>query len=64
MTTRAPEDPLDRFIVAAAAALDLPVEPSWQPSIKANLQVTLRLGALVGDFPLPDGAEPAPVFKA
>ena len=57
-------DPLDDFIAAAAAALDLPLEPAWQPSVKANLAVTLRLGALVAEFPLPDDAEPAPVFRA
>ena len=57
-------DPLDEFIASAADALDLPLEPAWQPSVKANLAVTLRLGALVAEFPLPDDAEPAPVFKA
>ncbi|MDO8875721.1 MAG: DUF4089 domain-containing protein [Pseudolabrys sp.] len=56
--------PLDDFIAAAAAALDLPIEPAWQPSIKANLEVTLRLANLVAEFPLQDEAEPAPVFKA
>jgi hypothetical protein len=45
-------------------ALDLPFEPAWQPAIKANLAVTLRQAALVTDFPLPDDAEPAPVFQA
>ena len=59
-----PRDPLDDFIAAAAAALDLPVEPQWQPAIKANLGVILRQAALVGDFALPDDAEPAPVFEA
>jgi hypothetical protein len=57
-------DPLDHFIGAAARAFDLPVEPQWRPAIKANLDVTLRLGALVAEFELPDGAEPAPAFGA
>jgi len=57
-------DPLDEFIGSATRALDLPFEPSWQPAIKANLQVTLRQAALVSEFPLPDDAEPAPMFKA
>ncbi len=57
-------DPLNEFIDAAARALDLPVEPAWTPEIRANLAVTLRLGALVGSFELPDEAEPAPVFTA
>ena len=55
---------LDRFIDAAAQALALPVEPAWKPAIKFNLDVTLRLAASFADFPLPDDAEPAPVFVA
>lgn len=55
---------LDEFIAAAAAALDLPLDPAWQASIKANLEVTLRHAATVAEFPLPDDAEPAPVFRA
>jgi 1-carboxybiuret hydrolase subunit AtzG-like len=55
---------LDAYIDAAARALGLPAEPEWKPAIKANLAVTLRLAALVGEFELSDGAEPAPVFEA
>lgn len=55
---------LDTYIDAAASALALPVEPTWKPAIKANLQVTLRLGKMVTEFELPDEAEPAPVFEA
>ena len=62
MTTK--PDALDGLIEAAAQALDLPLEPAWQPAIKANLAVTLRQAALVTDFPLPDDAEPAPIFHA
>ena len=57
-------DTLDDYIDAAAEALGLPVEPEWKPAIKANLQVTLRLAAMVAEFELPDEAEPAPVFEA
>ena len=57
-------DALDDFIDAAGRALDLPVEPAWQPAIKANLEVTLRLATSFADFPLPDDAEPAPIFVA
>jgi hypothetical protein len=57
-------DPLDQFIDAAAVAIDLPIDAAWKPAIKANLEVTLRLARLFGDFPLPDDAEPAPVFVA
>ena len=57
-------DPLDDYIDAAATLLRLAVAPEWKPAIRANLEVTLRLAALVDDFPLPDDAEPAPVFQA
>jgi hypothetical protein len=53
---------LDAYIAAAADALLLPVDPAWMPAIRANLEVTLRLAKLVDEFPLPDEAEPAPVF--
>jgi hypothetical protein len=55
---------LDHFITAAAAALDLPVDDSWRPAIKSNLEVTLRHAKLVADFELPDEAEPAPIYRA
>jgi hypothetical protein len=54
---------LDSFIDAAAEALALPLEPEWKSAVKANLEVTLRLGKLVAEFELPDEAEPAPVYK-
>ncbi len=57
-------DPLDDFIDAAAQALQLPIAPEWKASVKANLAVTLKHAATVAEFPLPDDAEPAPVFKA
>ncbi len=57
-------DELDAFIEAAALALELPLEPEWKPAVRAHLAVTLRLGALVTAFELPDEAEPAPVFTA
>ena len=57
-------DPLGDFVDAAAHALDLRVEPAWKGAVKTNLAVTLRLATLFADFPLPDDAEPAPVFVA
>jgi 1-carboxybiuret hydrolase subunit AtzG-like len=59
-----PGDPLDAFVDAAAHTLALPVEPAWKGAVKANLAVTLALAASFADFPLPDDAEPAPVFVA
>ena len=57
-------DPLDDFETGAARALDLPLKPEWMPAVKANLEVTLKHAALVGETALPDDAEPAPIFKA
>jgi hypothetical protein len=59
-----PDQNLDSLIAASAQALDLSVDPAWHPAIRFNLDVTFRFAALVADFPLPDDAEPAPVFRA
>src|ERR1700691_2288783 len=55
-------DAIDAMVAAAALALDLPIDPAWQANVKFNLQLILRHAALVDEFPLPDDAEPAPVF--
>ena len=60
----AKRDPLDSFVDAAAHALDLKIESAWKSAVKTNVEVTLALVALFADFPLPDDAEPAPVFSA
>ncbi|MFL6797085.1 MAG: DUF4089 domain-containing protein [Xanthobacteraceae bacterium] len=57
-------DELDYLIMAAAGALDLSIDPAWHDAIKSNLTVALRLAAQFADFPLPDEADPAPVFSA
>ena len=38
-------------------------DPAWQPAVRANLELTFRLAALVAEFPLPDEADAAPVFE-
>jgi len=57
-------DGIDDYIASLAKALSLPVEPSWLPAVRANLEVSLRLAKLVDEFPLPDETEPASVFSA
>ncbi|HEY1360830.1 MAG TPA: DUF4089 domain-containing protein [Xanthobacteraceae bacterium] len=49
---------------AAGRALALAIEPAWREAIKLNLAVILRHAAAFAEFPLPDEAEPAPVFVA
>ena len=57
-------DPIDAYIDSAAALLRLPLEPEWKGAVRANLEVTLKLAAIVGEKELPDDAEPAPVYQA
>jgi hypothetical protein len=57
-------DPLDSYIDAVAQALALPVEESWRPAVRANLDVSLKLARMVDEFALPDETEPASVFAA
>ena len=60
-----PDTPsLDPMIAAGAQALGLAIEPAWLPAVRRHLEVTLRQGALVAAFELPDDAEPAPTFEA
>ena len=61
---RTDDDQLDDAIAAGAHMLGLTIDPAWLPSVRANLEVSLRLGKLVDEFPLPDDHEPASIFKA
>jgi Protein of unknown function (DUF4089) len=57
-------DPLDDYIDAVAKALALPIEDAWRPAVRANLDVSLKMGRMVDEFALPDETEPACVFTA
>jgi Protein of unknown function (DUF4089) len=57
-------DPLDDYIDAVAGALGLPIEDGWRPAIRANLDVSLKMGRMVDEFALPDETEPASIFTA
>jgi hypothetical protein len=57
-------DAIDTLIAASAAALALPIDPSWRANVKFHLQLTLAHAARVDEFPLPDEIEAAPVFHA
>ena len=54
---------LDDFISSAATALNLPLQPEWQATVRANLEVTLKHAATVAEFELSDTTEPAPIYK-
>ena len=57
-------DSLDDYIDAVSKALMLPIDDSWKPAVRANLDVSLKLARLVDEFALPDEAESASVFAA
>jgi hypothetical protein len=60
----AQDDSLDCLIDGATALLGLPLAGEWKPAVRANLDVIFRQARLVDEFPLPDEAEPASVFRA
>jgi len=57
-------DELDRYIAAAADALDLRIEEAWKPAVRSNLEVTLKFARLVEEFALPDEIEPAEIYES
>ena len=57
-------DPLDDYIDAVAKVLALQIEDAWRPTVRANLEVSLRLARFVDEFTLPDEAESASVYSA
>ena len=63
-TVELDDTPAVSRVVDAARALDLSIAPAWRGAVKANLAVSFALAELFADFPLPDDAEPAPVFSA
>jgi hypothetical protein len=60
------DEPFDAtaYAHAMAGALKLPLPPEYAPHVEANLAVAFRLAPLFLEFPLPDDAEPAPIFDA
>ena len=57
-------DSIDALVSASARALRLTLDPAWRAGVAFNLQLILSHAALVDEFALRDGAEPAPVFHA
>ena len=57
-----PFDP-EAYVDAAAALIGLTIDPAHRPGVVVNLERIAQMAALVMEFPLPDEAEPAPVFR-
>ena len=57
-------DELAAWLDANAALLGIGVAPEWRDAVLLHLRITRDMAQQVLDFPLPDDAEPAPVFRA
>ncbi len=53
---------IEAYVDQAAALIGLPLDPQHRPGVVLNVERIAQLAALVMAFPLPDEAEPAPVF--
>jgi 1-carboxybiuret hydrolase subunit AtzG-like len=51
------------YVDQAAALIGLPLDPAHRPGVVLNLGRIAAMARLVMEFPLPDEAEPAPVFR-
>lgn len=58
------DNELDAWLDASAALLDITVAPEWRDGVRLHLGITRDMARRLLDFPLPDDAEPAPVFRA
>ncbi len=55
---------LDSYITAGTALLGIQMRPEWRDAVRQHLAISFDLGRIVLEFPLPDEADPAPVFVA
>jgi hypothetical protein len=57
-------DELGAWLDAGAALFGIGIAPEWRDPVLLHLRITRNMAQQVLDFPLPDDAEPAPVFRA
>ena len=57
-------DDLDAWLDANAALLGIQIAPEWRDAVRQHLRITRDIAQLVLEFPLPDEADPAPIFRA
>ena len=58
-----PEFDFEAYMDAAAMLIGLPIAPEQRQGIVQNLDWIAQMAALIEAFPVPDAAEPAPVFR-
>ena len=56
-------DETGRYVLAAAAALELPIAPAHLPGVLLNFERLAGLAALVNAFPLGPEDEPGPRWE-
>lgn len=54
----------DLWIDTGTALLGIAIQPEWRVAIRLHLGITFAHAQNVLAFPLPDDADPAPVFDA
>ena len=54
---------VEAYLDAAAALIELPIDPARRAGVLLNLQRIAEMAALVMAFPLPDEIESAPTFS-
>ncbi len=57
-------EPTMAFIRSGAALMRLPIDPAWEDGVAFHLRTILAQGGMLADPPLPDGLDPAPVYRA
>jgi hypothetical protein len=55
---------LDALIAAVPWLLGIEIRPEWHAAVRQHLGISLEHARTVAEFPLPDEADPAPVFEA
>jgi hypothetical protein len=57
-------DELDDWLDANTVLLGITVAAEWRDTVRLHLGITCGMAQRVSEFPLPDEADPAPVFHA
>jgi hypothetical protein len=64
MGEKAAQTAVEGLVVHGTDLLGIALDPDWVRSVTIQLTTILRVGTPLLDFPLPDEADPAPVFHA
>ncbi len=54
---------IEKYVDNAAELIDLQIDSEYRPGVIANLEQIAAIAQLVGEFPLTDEIEIAPIFQ-